>query len=256
MKVLTTREVTLTSLNKLKKNIEETHNIVQKVKLGGTVITAAGSVISLTGFGLSFFTYGTSLSLTGVGTALYRVGGFTRAGAEIGRLVLTQRDLQNAQIILDTDREMMDSAKKLDDKLEKLICSLEHKYPPVPSSDIKRFIRLYALPLFSGMYQLTEGVLDITGAFFSPMETGSKSGSRTVWSGLSVWNKGLSVAYAASDVIFLVVEVRGIITMTREVTEYERIGKSTSDAAQELAEIIFELEQHRNALMELMASEN
>ena len=96
IKVLTTREVTLTILNKLKKNIEENHNILQKVKLGGTVTTAAGSVTSLTGFGLSFFTFGTSLALTGVGTALYGIGGVACTGAEISNHILTERDLKNA----------------------------------------------------------------------------------------------------------------------------------------------------------------
>ena len=74
------------TLKKLKNDIEETHNIIQKVKLGETVITAAGSVISLAGIGLSFYTFGASLTLTGVGTALYGVGGVTRVGAEISML--------------------------------------------------------------------------------------------------------------------------------------------------------------------------
>ena len=259
MEVLTTRKVTLTSLNELKTNIEETHNIVQKIKLGGTVITAAGSVISLAGFGLGFFTCGASLVLTGVGSALYGVGGVAHAGAEISNIVMTQRDLTNAQLILDTDREMMERAMKLDGKLANLISSLEHKYPTIPSSNVKKMIRLYALPLFSGVHNLhlsKDGVLDIGRAVFSLMESGSKTGSCTMWSGLSVWRKGLSVTYAALDVIYLVLEVQDIISMIREVQEYERTGKSTSEAAQKIDEVIFELEQHRNELMKLMASRN
>ena len=88
------------------------------------------------------------------------------------------------------------------------------------------------------------------------MESASKTGSGTVWSGLSVWRKGLSVVYAASDVISLVNEVRDIISMIKEIQEYERGGKSASEAAQGLEKVINELEQHRNNLLELMASEN
>ena len=261
MKVLTTREVTLTTLNELKNNIEETHNIVQKVKLGGTVVTAAGLVISLTGFGLSFFTFGASLGLTGVGSVLYGVGGAACAGADIGNLVMTQWDLRNAQIILDTDKEMMESAMKLDGKLANLISSLEHKYPTIPSSDVKEMIRLYALPLFNGVHNLylsKDGVLDIGRAVFFLMESGSKTGSgtSTVWSGLSVWGKRLNVIYAALDVICLLQKVQDIVSMIREIQEYERIGKSTSKAAQIIEEVIFELKQHRNELMELMALGN
>lgn len=259
IKVLNTREVTLTTLSKLKKNIEENHNIAQKVKLGGKVITAAGSVVSLAGFGLSFFTYGASLGLTGVGSALYGVGGVTCAAIEIGNLAITQRDLKKAQIILDTDREMMENAKKLDDKLANLIRSLEHKYPTIPSNDIKELVRLYASPLISGLYNVylsKDGVLDIGRAVFSLMKSGSKTGSHTVWSGLSVWKKGLSVAYAVLEVKYLVQEVQEIISLIGEVQDYERIGKSSSEAAQKLEKVIAELEQHRNDLIESLSSDN
>ena len=161
--VLTTHEVTLTTLKKLKNDIEETHNIIQKVKVGGTVITATGSVISLAGFGLSFFTFGTSLTLTGVGTTLYGVGGVICVGAEICDIILTQRDLNHAQRVLDTDREMMENAMKLDDKLAKLIRSLEHKYPTISSSDIKTLIRQFALPILNSVqsvYLSKDGVLE------------------------------------------------------------------------------------------------
>jgi hypothetical protein len=248
--------VTLTNLKKLKNSVEETHNIIQKVKLGGTIITSTGSVLSLTGFGLSFFTLGTSYALTGAGTALYGVGGVVCAGAEICNVILTQRDLNNAQIILDTDREMMDSAKKLDDKLAKLIRSLEHKYPTIPSSDIRKLLMLHARTLINGLYQSKNGVLDAGKVLFSLMKSVSKTGSHTVWSGLSVWGKGFSVVSAAADVIYLVKQVHDIISMIREIQEYERVGKSASEAAHKLEQVIFELEQHRNDLLELVASGN
>ena len=88
------------------------------------------------------------------------------------------------------------------------------------------------------------------------MESASKTGSGTVWSGLSVWGKGLSVVYAASDVIYLAYEVHNTISMIREIQEYERGGKSASEAAKKLEKVINELEQHRNNLLELMASGN
>ena len=260
IKVLNTREVTLTTLSELKKNIEENHNIAQKVKPGGKVIKAAGSIVSLAGFGLSFFTYGASLGLTGVGSALYGVGEVTCAAIEIsGNLAITQRDLKNAQIILDTDREMMENAKKLVDKLANLIRSLEHKYPTIPSNDIKELVRLYASLLISGLqnvYLSKDGVLDIGRAVFSLMKSGSKTGSHTVWSGLSVWKKGLSVAYAVLEVKYLVQEVQEIISLIGEVQDYERIGKSSSEAAQKLEKVIAELEQHRNDLIESLSSDN
>lgn len=253
MKALSTREVTLTNLNKLKKDIEENHNSFQKIKLGGKVITAAGSVLSLAGFGSSFFTFGASLGLTGVGSVLYGVGGVTCAIADIGNLAMTQQNLKNAQMILDTDREMMESAKKLDDKLANLISSLEHKYPTIPSSDIKKLIRLYATPLMSGLYNVHD--INIGRATFSLIKSGSKTGSHTVWSGLSFWDKGLSVTYAALDVIYLVKDVQEINSLTWEIRNYEKLGKSSSEAAQKIEEIVAELEQNRNDLIESLSSE-
>ena len=244
--------MTLLTLKKLKNDLEETHNVIQKVKVGGTMITATGSVISLAGFGLSFFSFGASLTLTGVGTALYGVGGMTYVSADISNVILTQRDLNHAQRLLDTDREMMDNAMKLDDKLAKLISSLEHKYPTIPSSDIKKLIRQHALPLLNGI----DGVLEIGKGVFPLMKSASKTGSGTVWSGLSVWGKGLSVVYAALDIVYLVKEVYDTISIVREIQEYERGGKSASETVHKLEKVIIELEQHRNDLSELMALGN
>ena len=70
------------------------------------------------------------------------------------------------------------------------------------------------------------------------------------------WGKRLNVIYAALDVICLLQKVQDIVSMIREIQEYERIGKSTSKAAQIIEEVIFELKQHRNELMELMALGN
>lgn len=144
----------------------------------------------------------------------------------------------------------------MDDKLAKLISSLEHKYPTIPSSDIKTLIRQHALPILNGIHSVylsKDGVLEIGKGI---MESASKTGSGTVWSGLSVWGKGLSVVYAASDVIYLAYEVHNTISMIREIQEYERGGKSASEAAKKLEKVINELEQHRNNLLELMASGN
>ena len=107
----------------------------------------------------------------------------------------------------------MDNAMKLDDKLAELTSSLEHKYPTIPSNDIKKLIRQHALPLLNGIhsvYQSKDGVLEIGKGSFPLMESASKTGSCTVWSGLSVWKKGRSVVYPASDVIYLVNEVHDI----------------------------------------------
>ena len=252
MNVLATREVTLANLTKLKQNIEESYNIRQKVKIGGTAITIAASALSLAGLGLSFFTSGTSLVLTGVATALHGAGGVTHAGADIVYLAVEQRDLKDAQMALDTDREMMESAKKLNDQLANLISSLEHKYPSIPSKDIKELIRLYAPPILNGLYDLhlsKDGIYGIGRAIITLTRSGSKSGSPTVWSGLSVWDKRLSIAYAIADVYYLRQGIQNINSMKGEVQAYETSGKSNSDAAQILEEMIFKLEHHRNELL-------
>lgn len=127
--LLGSRETTIRSLKRLKHEVEESYDKSRKARIAGTTGTVAGSVLAITGFGLSFVTFGASLGLTIAGTILAAGGGLTIAGADIGYLVVSQQDLKRAQEALDVDREMMEKAKKLQKELVQLLDSLVNKYP-------------------------------------------------------------------------------------------------------------------------------
>ena len=111
--LLGSRETTIRSLKWLKHEVEESYDKSRKARIAGTTGTIVGSVLAITGFGLSFVTFGASLGLTIAGSILAASGGLTIAGADIGYQVVSHQDLKQAQKALDFDREKMEKAKKV-----------------------------------------------------------------------------------------------------------------------------------------------
>ena len=132
--LLASRETTLINLRKLKRDVEESYDKSRKARIGGTTATVTGSVLAIVGFGLSFVTFGASLGLTIAGGILAASGGITICGAELGYLVVSKKDFQNAQSACDTDREMMKKAPKLSEGLDDNINSLSN----VSIQDLRR----------------------------------------------------------------------------------------------------------------------
>ena len=155
--VLSTRETTLRNLKKLKREVEESYDKSRKVLIGGTMGTVVGLTLISIGTGLSFVTLGASLGFTATGTILCAVGGVTAASADIRHRVVSQHNFKHVQMALDTDREMMEKAKRLDDELATLLDSLVVRYPTIPQDDIstilhqcQRFGKLAAKAMWSG----------------------------------------------------------------------------------------------------------
>lgn len=215
--LLASRETTIRILKRLKRDVEESYDKSRKARIGGTCGTVVGSVLAITGFGLSFVTFGTSLVLTIAGTTLAAGGGITIAGADIGYLVVSQQDLKRAQEALDVDREMMEKAKKLQKDLIQLLDSLVTKYPTFQREDVLTMVQRCwqygnsARKVVWSGYKLVDGVVDVGKAAVttatSIAKTGARAGQSTVWAGLSTASRVAGVVGVVFDAAFIPVDL-------------------------------------------------
>ena len=232
--------------------IKQAHklNIQHSLLYTGTVV---GSTLGITGFGLSFFTFGASLGLTIAGTALTAAGGTTVAGANIGYLVVSGRSLKHAKMAVETDQEMMEKAKELNDQLKRIVDSLVEKYPALTRDDIfailcncARYGKAYAKVLWTG-YKLVDGGFDV-GRTIATI-AGGTAGRTTVWAGLSTAKRAFSVAGAVIDVVSIPLDLYVMIKASIDVHKFKTTGESNSDVANEIGGFIKQLEEHRDELI-------
>ena len=217
--------------------------------------TVVGSTLAIAGFGLSFVTFGLSLGLTAVGTILSAAGGATVAGANIGYLAVSSRSLKHAKMAVKTDQEMMEKAKKLNNKLAKIIDSLAEKYPTLTRDDIfvmlcncARYGKTYAKILWSG-YKIVDGVFDAGRSIATVTGKSASAAARTtVWAGLSTTKQVVNVVGVAMDVVFIPVDLFVMIKASIDVHKFSTTGESNSDIAKKIGGFIKQLEEHRDEL--------
>ena len=253
--LLTSRESSIKILQKLKAEVEDSYDKSRKARIGGTVGTVVGSAMAITGFGLSFVTFGTSLVFTVIGASLSAAGGLTLAGADIGYLVVSQLDLKNAQKVLDVDREMMEKAKKLNEKLVGLLDSLAERFPSIPKADIWQILHQcweYGKPAGKALwhgYKLIDGSTDIARTAVTIASTAKTGARTTVWAGLSTAKHVANVVGVVLDVVFIPVDLAFMLKASYDVHKYKTTGKSNSAAAKKLGEFITQLEEHRDKVV-------
>ena len=217
--------------------------------------TVVGSTLAIAGFGLSFVTFGLSLGLTAAGTILSAAGGVTVAGANIGYLAVSSRSLKHAKMAVETDQEMMEEAKKLNNKLAKIVDSLVEKYPTFTRDDIlvmlcncARYGKAYAKVLWSG-YKIVDGGFDIGRTIATATGRGASAAARTtVWAGLSTAKQVVNVVGVAMDIVSIPVDLFVMIKASIDVHKFKTTGESNSNVAKKIGGFIKQLEEHQDEL--------
>ena len=253
---LTVRETTLKSLRKLKHETEESYDKSRKARIGGTVATITGATIGIIGFGLGFVTAGIGLVVLGVtGAVIAGAGSVTVGGAEIGYLAVSQLNIKHAQAACDTDREAMQEAKNLHEKLTSCIESLQKKHPRFSEEDILAMVIKtvkYGVPAAKGMfssYKLVDAVWEVGRSIFTAVEIATsttKVGARTAWAGLNTGTRIASSVSVVFDIAVLPIDLIILIKSAYDVHKYKG-GKGTSNsaAAEKIGELIKNLEQNK-----------
>lgn len=255
---LAIRDITLENLRKLKHNTEESYDKSRKARIAGTVGTITGATIGVVGFGLSFVTFGASLGLTVAGGILAGAGGVTIGGAEIGNFAVSKTHLKNAQAACDTDREAMEKAKHLHDRLTSCIESLQTRHPKFSEERIRAIVINMVKYGKSGVkgaygaYQLIDAAWDVGRNIYTAAEiakAGVQVSARTAWASLSTAGRVVSGVTVAFDLIFIPIDLAVLIKSAYDVHKYNG-GKGTSNsaAAKKIGELIENLEQHQAEL--------
>ena len=104
-----TRKKTISMLKNLAGALDKTHKDVNIAKVTGTSTAIAGGLITVFGGIVSFFTLGLASPLIGVGVATAAAGGATASGAEIADAVISKNKMEDAQKILDEDKQTLEA---------------------------------------------------------------------------------------------------------------------------------------------------
>ena len=193
--------------------------------------------------------------MTVAGTALSVAGGATLAGANIGYLVVSGRSLKHAKMAVETDQEMMEKAKELNDKLKKIVDSLVEKYPALTRDDIfailcncARYGKAYAKVLWTG-YKLIDGGFDVGRTIATTAGRGASTAARTtVWAGLNTAKQVASVAGVVMDVVSIPFDLFVMIKASLDVHKFKTTGESNSNVGNKIGGFIKQLEEHRDEL--------
>ena len=114
--------------------------------------------------------------------------------------------------------------------------------------DCVRFGKACAKALWSG-YKIVDGAFDVGRTIATATGKSAASAAHTtVWAGLSSTKQVVSVVGAAMDVVFIPVDLYVMIKAAVDVHKYKKTGKSNSDVAKKIGELIKQLEEHRDEL--------
>lgn len=258
---LPVRKDTIAKLQSLKIDVEESYDKSRKSKIAGTVATVVGSSMAVVGFGLSFVTFGASVGLGVAGTVLVVAGGATMVGADVGYRIYSSTRFKAAKEACETDRKMMEKFEALHSKLIGKIRELENK----SSLTIDRILQVVIGIAKSGRpvaraaiilryYKLADSSLDfVKAAFgFSSALTRAGIGARTVWSGLNVAGRALSVTGVVFSAVLIPVDLGIMLKSAYDVHKYDGgKGKSNSSTAKRIGQLISNIEEQQKEIIRL-----
>ena len=259
-RLLGVRDVTLKNLYSLVEEIEISYDKSRKARIGGTVATVSGSVLSIVGFALTPVTFGASLGLGIAGGIIAAGGGTTIAGAEIGYYVVSKEKLKHANTACANDRKEMEELKNLGEEYAELVSSLAEKYDTTEDEMHERLKKtateVYTVGKMAGRgvyysYKLLDGFADIGRTVEKAITTAARAGqagSRTAWAGLSTFGRVFGIVGVVFDTVFIPIDIAVMVKSAYDVHQYKK-GKSNSNRAEEVRNLISQLEAHRDKLL-------
>ena len=254
--LLVARKLTIGTLEELQKDVAESYDISRQAKIGGAVAAITGSTLGIIGFGLSFVTFGASLGLLIPGALIGAAGGVTLAGAEIGYQVVASQAFKAAKLACEQDRQLLLEVKELNDKFFKDIKNLAGKHRTT-QENILKYLNL-ARSLGRGAYCSYKGIdaiFEIGRTGFAAARVAGSLG-RTVWATASTAARVVGIAAVVFDVALLPVDLAIMFKAAHDVHTYKTTGKSKSNVANEIAELLEKLKENRKEMEKFQHGSN
>ena len=208
--LLSQREISLANLRTMKQEVEDSYNESRKSCFHGSLATAAGSTLSIIGYGLTPVTAGGSLALSVLGGVLAASGGAYTAYSEIKYYNVSQNTLKQAQNACDVDRAFM---TKVGADEKKLVCHIESlaKKHNTSSDSIydaiksKLGVTTKVGKVFYNGYKLIDSVTD-TGRVAYNVATVGKTAALGARTGLKSVGRFARV-FVAIDAVFIPIDL-------------------------------------------------
>lgn len=252
------RKQTIRTLEKLKKEVEESYDKSRKAQIGGTVATVTGSALGITGFGLGFFTFGLGFGLCAVGGVLGAAGGATIAGSQIGYYVVSSTTYKNAQSASEDDIKEASKIEKCGKKLDAQLKSLAKRHGTTKEgimTHLQYFKKHGKLIKNIGTFTYNIGrgadvigdTFRITQKAITAVRAGTSAataGTRLTRAGLRTVSGVLRVGGVVLDVVFIPIDIGVMIKSSYDVHKYKTTGESNSNVARDIGDLIIVLTEN------------
>ena len=123
------RKDSIEALNEKKEKVIEVTRKSRISRIAGASAGIVGGVVSIVGFGLIPVTLGGSLVIAGVGGGIALLGGLTSLGATLADLIISNRELKNAQELLTIDKQLCQVINNLQIELANITHRLATQLP-------------------------------------------------------------------------------------------------------------------------------
>ena len=123
------RRDSIEALNEKKEKVIEVTRKSRISRIAGASAGIVGGVVSIVGFGLIPVTLGGSLVIAGVGGGIALLGGLTSLGATLADLIISNRELKNAQELLTIDKQLCQVINNLQIELANITHRLATQLP-------------------------------------------------------------------------------------------------------------------------------
>ena len=127
---------TIKTLQSKKERVVQVTRDSRISRIAGASAGITGGVMSIVGFGLVPVTLGLSLIIAGLGGGIALLGGFTSLGAVLADIVISNKELKNAQECLTIDKQLCQVINNLQIELETITNTLAAKLPSTSRESI------------------------------------------------------------------------------------------------------------------------
>lgn len=244
---------TIKTLQSKKERVVQVTRDSRISRIAGASAGITGGVVSIVGFGLVPVTLGLSLIIAGLGGGIALLGGLTSLGAVLADIVISNKELKNAQECLTIDKQLCQVINNLQIELGTITNALSTKLPNTSKESI-------AIAFLSGTQSVVRlssitAKAGITSAKIAEIATTtSLDGSIMVLRVASAATKGIAIAGGVVSALVLPLDIFELV-----MNSYKLHNRKDTNASTWIQQQINNMEEQQRqveALLRLQDSQH